>query len=911
MPLADAKPLDEDIGFQELTFLTTDIVGSAELHRRYPGDMMAAMDLHDEIVHGAIRRAGGDPFKHTGDGVLAAFEHAEDAVRAIVEAQLAMREASWGATGRLRLRTGIHFGPARPRGGDYFGPALSAVNRLEGAANADQILVSEATVERIRVRAGDAPFGFSELGEHHFKGVDRFQVYQVQAEGLPSEFAPIAGKRETANGNLPARLSSFLGREHEMNLLGRMAETSRIVTLVGPGGIGKTRAALELVRSLEPGFPGGAWFLNLASLERETDLWPVIASSLEISPVPGANRRQQVMHRLHDARTILLIDNCEHVLGEVADLVSDLCAACRELSVVATSRQVLGIDGETLYEIPPLEPPSGEDPGQSTAVRLFVERAKLVRHDFAPKDDELVTIRTICRNLDYIPLAIEIAAGQLRRFPLERIAQDSENPLNLTPSKAQRRGARQQTLRRTLEWSYDLINPASQTVLQDLSVFSSPFHEEQALEVCAAELPDEVEILDGMDELIDASLLATRVDGERRMLMLRTVQAFGRDILQEAGTLTEIEKRHGEVFAARSIARSQQFISNEQLAATSAIQDDLPNFRAAFERALPRDLDLAARLTLPLLVYTYLHRQSEIAGWPTRIMSQPGAEDLPGSPLLLAGCAAHAFHELGDTALARECIERGFALEAAGRDSSRGWLAHIAGMVAFWLRETDKFRLYHSRAITDARAHNDLACQVFDLSLATFVEARTRNGDRAHELMANLDELSQVLRQPSMIGYVHFARGGLASMDDFDLALKELRLAVEWAEIGGDHLGAQRTNRIISDIRAMLVEPREALKIEIETLIELPEHGATIYNWTAISRLIAPLAKLKADEQLAVISGALQDAPISLGSSARRFIEIARDRFGHAAFDAAAEQGKQFDQAKARTYAIDTIGSRM
>ncbi len=911
MARTEAIPFDEDIGFQELAFLTTDIVGSAELHRRFPSDMIAAMDLHDEILHGAIRRANGNPFKHTGDGVLAAFERSEDAVRAIVEAQLAMRTATWGATGRLRLRVGIHFGTARPRGGDYFGPAMSAVHRLEGAANADQILVSEAAVRQIGSWPDEASIKFSYLGQHHFKGVDQFRVYQVQAEGLPDKFAPIAGKRETENGNLPVPLSSFLGREHEIEHLKQMADASRIVTLIGPGGIGKTRVALELVRSLAPEFPGGAWFLNLASLERETSLWPVIAAVLELKPVPGMDRHQQVRERLREDRKILLIDNCEHVLDEVAILVSDLCAACPELRVVATSRQILGLDGEAQYNIPALNPDPKEDIGQSTAVRLFIERAKLVRHDFTPGDDEFETVHTICRNLDYIPLAIEIAAGQLRRFPLERIAQDSENPLDLRPGKARRRTGRQQTLRRTLEWSYDLIEPASQTVLQQLSVFSSPFHEEQALEVCKVDMRDEVEILDSLDELIDASLLSTLNDGERRVRMLRTVQAFGRDILQEAGNLTDIEKRHGEVFAAQCIVRGQEFAGNGERVAAGAIQDDLPNIRAAFERALPADVDLASRLTFPLLYYINLHPESEFVTWPTRIMSQQGADDLPGSPRLLASCASYAFRELGDVAKAREYIERGFALEQAGRDNSQGWLAHIAGRIAFGLGDIEAFRAYHRQTISEAREHNNLACQVLDLSAAAFVEARAHPTDRSRELAAALDDLSEILQQPSMIGYIHFARAGLAIRRDYDLAVKELRSAIEWAEIGGNYLGALRVRNIISHMKAKSVGPGEALKFEIDSLIKLPDHGATIHKWEAIRRLLDPLAKLEADEELAVISGALQDAPVSTRVSADRYIEAARDRLGHQAFDAAVERGRKYDLAEARAYAIETLGARV
>ncbi len=898
-----------DAGFADLTFLTTDIVGSSELHRRHAGEMLTAMDVHDDILHGAIRKHGGDPFKHTGDGVLAVFDSPVDAVRAVVEAQQALRQAAWGETGRLRLRCGVHTGAARPRGGDYFGPALSAVHRLEGAANADQILISDASVMRIGTDIHDAPFGFLSLGEHHFKGIDRISVYQVQADGLPDQFAPITGKRETTHGNLPAALNSFLGRSQEITLLRRMVDVSRIVTIVGPGGIGKTRTALELVRSLQPSFSGGAWLLNLASVERESELWPVIASMLEIDPIPGADRRQQVLDRLRDDKTVLLIDNCEHLLEQVADIVTDLAAACRSLSIVATSRQMLGVTGEAQFKLPALEPEADTAPEDATAVRLFVERARLVRHDFDPDAQDLATVQTICQSLDYLPLAIEIAAGQLRRHALERIASDAQNPLDLRPGKAQRRSSRQQTLRRTLEWSYDLIDPTSREVLKRLSVFSSPFHEEQALEVCMADMDDEVDVLDAMDELIDASLMTARVDGERRMRMLRAVQAFGREKLEDAGLTRAVEDTHAEVMVARCKALGQQFVTNEERQAAAAIQDDMPNIRVALERALGRDLELAARLTWPLLMYTYLHRESETASWPTRIMSQPGADDLADAPIMLAGCAAYAFYELGDAEMARAYVERGFALEKAGRNTSQGWLPHIAGQVAFWMREPDQFRTYHQQAVSEARAANDVACQVFDLSMAAFVEARMKGADRARDLMAQLDAMAPTLRQPTMIGYVHFARGGVATLDSFDTAVDELRQAIEWAEIGGNHLGAQRTNRVLADVRAIMAEPTDALNIQIKALLDLPDHGATIYNWTAISRLLAPLAKLKAYEEIAVISGALQNAPLNLGGSARGYIATARGRLGAEAFDEAAARGVAFDQAEARAYAIEVVGA--
>ncbi len=287
---------------RESTILTTDVVGSTALLRRFPNDMLGAMDLHDQILHAAIRRRSGDPFRHTGDGVIAIFERPLDAVQAAIDAQREMRGASWGPTGRLQIRFGIHTGLTRARGrSDFFGPALPTATRLQSAANADQILLSEVTAERLGIGRVQAPFELADLGQHHFKGIEPIGVYQVCTSDLPSTFPPIGGKRESASGNLPANLSSFLGRERELKELVQMAHESRLITLVGPGGIGKTRLAIEFARSLESSFPEGAWLVDLSALERGSEVWPAIAAALLIPPLPGVEWRIQVLERLHDA----------------------------------------------------------------------------------------------------------------------------------------------------------------------------------------------------------------------------------------------------------------------------------------------------------------------------------------------------------------------------------------------------------------------------------------------------------------------------------------------------------------------------------------------------------------------------------------------------------------------------------
>jgi predicted ATPase/class 3 adenylate cyclase len=617
------------VGIHEGTILTTDIVGSTALLRRYPNDIMNAMDLHDQVLHAAIRRHSGNPFRSTGDGVLAIFERPNDAVLAAIDVQHELRRASWGPTGRLPIRIGIHTGLARARGGnDFFGPALPTATRLQDAASADQILVSGATVARLPIDRVKSFFELHELGEHHFKGIDPIKVYQVCALGLPAAFPPIGGKRETARGNLPANLSSFIGRDRELADLIHMTRRSRLMTLVGPGGIGKTRLAIEFARSLECSFAEGAWLIDLSALERGSDIWPVIAESLLLAPLADVERRIQVIEHLRDARAILLIDNCEHVIDPIAEAVAELGSNCGALFLINTSRRALGVEGEALYEVSSLNSDSPDAQGQSAAVRLFVDRGRLADRRFQPDTDDLDRIDRICTHLDCIPLAIEIAAGQLRRLSLERIENGVTQPLDLHTSHLRRRAGRQQTLRKTLEWSYALLDPNSRRVLQRLSVFARPFRDEQALAVCAGDMPRETDVIDGIDELVNGSLLARDAGGDQLLRMLRTVQAFGQEKLAQEGLLHAVENRHGAVYAARCRELGQQFESAEEAKAANTIYDEMSNLRGAFERAITRDLGLAVELAAPLFLFNYLHRGAETGKWYGRIMAMPGADQL-------------------------------------------------------------------------------------------------------------------------------------------------------------------------------------------------------------------------------------------------------------------------------------------
>jgi predicted ATPase/class 3 adenylate cyclase len=899
-------------GSRESTILITDVVGSTALLRRYPNDLMGAMDLHDQILHAAIRRHAGVPFRHTGDGVLAIFERPLDAARAAIDAQREMRHAAWGPTGRLQIRFGIDTGLTRARGSDFFGPALPTAARLQGAANADQILVSDLTAKRLaadRLQIPSEPPAFEllDLGEHHFKGIEPIRVYQVSTSDLPSTFPPIGGKRETASGNLPANLSSFLGRERELGDLVQITHGSRLLTLVGPGGIGKTRLAIELARSLESAFSEGAWLVDLSALERDSEVWPTIAGTLSIPPLPGVEWRSQVLERLSDARAILLMDNCEHVLDPIADAVTELGSTCGKLLLINTSRRVLGVEGEALYEVSSLNSGSQNSPGKSAAVRLFVERGRLVNRRFQPSADDLTLIQRICANLDHIPLAIEIAAGQLRRLSLESIENGVTQPLDLHASTFRRRAGRQQTLRQTLEWSYDLLGPNSRQVLQRLSVFSGPFHEEQALAVCARDMPNESDVLGGIDELFESSLLAREVGGHRFLRMLQTVQAFGREKLDHAGLLQTVEARHGEVYAARCRELGQQFASVKEAKAANAIYDGLSNLRAAFERAVTHDLQLATEMATPLFLFNYSHRGAETGNWYERIMARPGADQLEQAPILLAGAAGHAFHDEGDPNKAAAFIERGFQAEADGSRSSKGWLSGVAGQIAQWSGDTRRCIEHHKTAVEQARKAGNTPCEIMSLCMAASAKARMGDLDGAGALVREATQIGQTTTQPTLMGYIHYARGGVERFRDSSKAIDEYQTSVEWANMAGNHLGAQRVKQHIADLQAAEAEPKEAVAIYVRTLKDLPNHGATLYTWLTIRSLLLPLAQLEADEGLAVLAGALKASPLKLDRSARNAVNKAKDRLGDSAFELATARGSRFDLATVRTYILDVF----
>ena len=491
---------------------------------------------------------------------------------------------------------------------------------------------------------------------------------------------------------------------------------------------------------------------------------------------------------------------------------------------------------------------------------MFEERARLGDRRFQPAPDEFAVIERICANVDCIPLAIEIAAAQLRRHSLASIESGVTKPLDLQASIFRRRSGRHQTLRQTLEWSYELLDPNSRQVLQRLSVFSGSFHEEQALAVCAGDIQNEFDVLRGIDELVETSLLA-RDTGRHHLRMLQTVQAFAREMLDQATPLQTVEARHCEVYAARCRQLGQQIATVNEAKAANATYDELSNLRAAFERTVTRDLKLAAELAAPLFLFNYWHRGSETGGWYERIMARPGADELEQAPMFFAGAAGHAFHDEGDQTKAAAFLERGLKIEAArsraGQRTSHGWLSHVAGQMAQWSGDTKGCIEHHAAAVAQANAAGNTPCEVMSLCMAAYVKARMGDLDGARELVRQATEIGQAAMQPTLMGYIYYARGGIAP--DAARAIDEYQASAEWGAMAGNHLGSQRVKQLITDLQAANAGPTEALAIHVRYLIDLPSHGATYYTWLTIRSLLLPLLELKADATPCGVGGRAED----------------------------------------------------
>jgi predicted ATPase/class 3 adenylate cyclase len=583
-----------------VTFLFTDIEESS---RQWEADAPATetlVEAHDKLVRTVVDGHDGYVFTTMGDGFAVAFQRASEAVAAAVELQETLVGEEWVSSG-LRLRMGLHTGEAAERDGDYFGPTVNRAARIMGLAHGGQILLSAVTAAIV------PEFETVELGEYQLRGLTRPErLHQLVKTGLERDFPALRGDPGTAH-NLSAELTSFVGRQAEIEDLAVRVHEARLITLVGPGGAGKTRLATETARRLLDEFPNGVWLAELAVLRDPGQVAVTVAKAMgHHDPLAEAGGPGLVRDRLAAAigphRVLLVLDNCEHVLGAAADLVATLLGRCPRLVVVATSRQSLGVGGERLVEVGSLDLPAGNGVAEvagSAAGALFVERAQSVHPRFQLDPPAAAGVAEVCRRLDGLPLAIELAAARSRLLTPVQIAERLEETLAL-PAPGHGGADRHHTMRAALVWSYDLLSEDEQVLFRRLAVFRSSF----ILEAAAAVAPEQSgDILSVLGGLVDKSLVEVVDDprGERRFRLLEPARQFAAELLQSSGERDDAAGRLGDHLLARLPTRGNITPGS---AAYESLAIELDNLRAAVEYSLrASQLEAALRLINSYLLW--------------------------------------------------------------------------------------------------------------------------------------------------------------------------------------------------------------------------------------------------------------------------------------------------------------------
>ncbi|HSQ79823.1 MAG TPA: adenylate/guanylate cyclase domain-containing protein [Casimicrobiaceae bacterium] len=652
-----------------LTFLFTDIEGSTSMWEEHAEKMAKAVAGHDALLRDAVQRHGGHVVKTTGDGIYAAFPTPADGLGAVIDIQLGLVDPAATAGLALRVRCGLHTGAVHARDNDYFGTTINRTARIMGAAHGGQILVSQAVADAMRDQLPQ-DVSLLDLGSVRLKGLSTSEaVFQVVHPGLHQNF-PALRELEATPNNLPQQLTSFIGRERECAEIAEMLMTARLLTLLGMGGLGKTRLSLQIGADVMDLYADGVWFIDLQAIRDGSLVASETARVLAVREEAGRPLLQTLCAHVKSRKLLLILDNCEQVIDASAELANAILRAAPDVRILTTSRIALRVPGEQTYVVQPLPLPSRaagfEALSKSTAVQLFVERAKLHKPAFALTEKEAPAIAELVSRLEGIPLALELAAARVRSLAIADINKRLNDRYKILTGGDRTLQARQQTLRALVDWSYDLLNESEQVLLARLSVFAGSFSLEAAEAICGADplLPEDV--LDLVTSLVEKSLVnLEETDDELRYRLLETIRDYGREKLVVRGEQAAVAAVHCDYFLTFAKASNQGLQGPEQADWTRRVEENLDDLRAAIALALAGGVDpiIAVKFEVALLGFWMLR------GYATE--GRKYVRTALALPAVLASDVAHA-HALyvgaaladsqSDRAEARRMLEQCLAL---------------------------------------------------------------------------------------------------------------------------------------------------------------------------------------------------------------------------------------------------------
>jgi predicted ATPase/class 3 adenylate cyclase len=682
-----------------VTFLFTDIEGSTALWERDRSAMVAAVNRHMVLLRRAIESNDGVLYKSVGDAVQAAFSTAPAALAAAVAGQRALLDEKWGATGPLRVRMALHAEEATPDStGDYLAPALNRLARLLSAGSGGQILLSQTIQQLTR---GSLPEGaeLQDLGEHRLRDLlEPEHLFQLLHPDLPAEFPPLR-TLDAQPHNLPVQLTPLVGREDAIARICSLFERegARLVTLTGPGGTGKTRLALAAAAELVDDFPDGVWLVDLAPLSDPTLVVSTIAATLNVRETGAQPVRDTLAAFLLSKRLLLVLDNYEHLLA-AAPIVADLLQAGPGVAVLVTSREPLRLRGEREVAVAPLALPddrvlpSRDVLAQIASVALFVQRAQAAQADFVLTAENAAAVGAICRRVDGLPLAIELAAARIKLLSPQALLARLEHRLPLLTGGARDAPARQRTLRDAIAWSYDLLPEEEQTLFRHLGVFAGGATLEAAEAV--ANPNGDLDVFGGLAALIDKSLLRSQegVDGEPRFGMLETVREYALDRLEASNEEEMARQRHASYVLALAEQADRELHGPQHGPWLDRLAIEYGNVRSALAWLLERgQAELGLRLTQALRNFVILRGYpGEARLWQERLLAanadlpldvRATANSIAGEWARLCGDYQMAIRlhreglqlarQVGDQRLIAEALYR-FASTAGGLDDLGG-----------------------------------------------------------------------------------------------------------------------------------------------------------------------------------------------------------------------------------------------
>ena len=905
-----------------VTFLFTDLEGSTRLWEEHPEAMRAALARHDEILRDAVSKRDGVVVKTTGDGLHAAFGTAPDAVAAALDAQRALVAEEWVLPEPLSVRMGLHTGIAELREGDYYGTSVNRAARVAAAAHGGQIVASAATADLVRDELS-TDVRLHDLGEHRLRDLGRPErIAQITHPELESEFPPLRSL-DAYPGNLPVQRSAFVGRERDLAEVRAALDDAPVVTLTGVGGVGKTRLALQVAADAVGRFADGAWFVDLGPVLDAGFVAAAISTALLLPERRHESLEESIVAALRDKILLVVLDNCEHLVEAVATLVDRLVESCPGVRVLATSREALDVEGEETYEVRPLPPPESDPAAVSTgalldndAVRLFGERARVAKRGFALTPHNVTVVADLCRRLDGIPLAIELAAARLKVMSPAEILGRLDERFQLLTGGRRTVLERHQTLRGAVDWSYALLEPSEQRLFARLSVFAGGFTLDAAEAISRSpDDPDADEthdVLSLLASLVAKSMVVTDdTEAGTRYRLLETLREYAAERLAELDEVAGSSAAHAAYFLALAEDASQGLTGPDDARWIAVLSIEEDNFRSAL--AWTRDHQPEDFLGLVLALARFWYVTSEFHGsvpWCEVALERSETMDAAARARL----KAHAAIAVGNLRGVDAAIP---LAEASLEDASRAGispppraLAQL-GILALESNRPAEAIARCEEAVAVAREHADRWSYLDALYMLSLACNLGGDPDQGREVSAEL------LEGARRLGNAYLLHAGLFSSALANL-VTEPALALELLDEAGSTAHGAVTNmrgqvclfRGVANLRlGQRADAARALADGIEPMLAT---GSDFFVSTIIgtsASLIARSAPVEAATLLAALEeytarSGIAGAPADV-EQRRRVREKLEDSMPSAAFEEARTvgMGLSMDEAAALTLA--------